>query len=103
MLITSGWQGDKRIKLLVVNNNNNNIIIIIIIIITIFIKGGEACRPLVAQLAYTCKNLYNVYGPTETTIWYYCFYFVLLILSYLIVIISNCLLIYIIKYLLFMH
>ena len=48
MLMSTGWNGDKSLKLLV---------------------GGEACRPLVAQLANNCTSMYNVYGPTETTIW----------------------------------
>ena len=48
MLISCGWNGDTNIK---------------------FLVGGEACRPKVAQLSSTCGGLYNVYGPTETTIW----------------------------------
>lgn len=48
MLISCGWQGDRAIQCLV---------------------GGEACRPKVAALAPHCKTFYNVYGPTETSIW----------------------------------
>lgn len=48
MLISCGWEGDPRIK---------------------FLVGGEACRPKVAALAPYCKAFYNVYGPTETSIW----------------------------------
>jgi polyketide synthase PksJ len=48
MLLACGWTGDKGIK---------------------FLVGGEACRPKVAQLAGQCHSMYNVYGPTETTIW----------------------------------
>jgi len=43
MLLSCGWNGDMGIQ---------------------FLVGGEACRPKVAQLASTCKALYNVYGPT---------------------------------------
>jgi len=48
MLIACGWNGDMNIR---------------------FLVGGEACRPKVAALAPYCKALYNVYGPTETSIW----------------------------------
>lgn len=48
MLLASGWSGDMQITALV---------------------GGEACRPSVAELAGRVKQLMNVYGPTETTIW----------------------------------
>jgi amino acid adenylation domain-containing protein len=35
--------------------------------------GGEAIpRDLIAKLIPKCKNLYNMYGPTETTIWSTC-------------------------------
>jgi amino acid adenylation domain-containing protein len=34
-----------------------------------FLVGGEAFRPTISCLATNCKALYNVYGPTETTIW----------------------------------
>ncbi len=49
MLLASGWQGNSRIRLL---------------------SGGEATTPdLAAQLLKCCAELWNVYGPTETTIW----------------------------------
>jgi amino acid adenylation domain-containing protein len=49
MLIEAGWRGDKRLKALV---------------------GGEALpRDLAAQLFERCGELWNMYGPTETTIW----------------------------------
>jgi len=48
MILACGWEGDKNITCLV---------------------GGEACRPQILSLAHTCKSLYNVYGPTETSIW----------------------------------
>ena len=49
MLIEAGWQGDKRLKALV---------------------GGEALpRELATQLFDRCGELWNMYGPTETTIW----------------------------------
>jgi len=51
MLLSSGWQGDMNLFALV---------------------GGEACRPTVAALAGHFKGFYNVYGPTETTIWSSC-------------------------------
>ena len=49
MLLESGWKGSSRLKCLV---------------------GGEAVpRDLVNQLAPKCASLWNMYGPTETTIW----------------------------------
>jgi amino acid adenylation domain-containing protein len=49
MLIEAGWQGDKQLKALV---------------------GGEALsRELAIQLFDRCGELWNMYGPTETTIW----------------------------------
>jgi amino acid adenylation domain-containing protein len=49
MLIDSGWQGDGRLKALC---------------------GGEAFGPdLTEQLLKRCGELWNMYGPTETTIW----------------------------------
>ena len=49
MLIDSGWRGDGALKILV---------------------GGEALsRELAAQLLPRCASLWNMYGPTETTIW----------------------------------
>ncbi len=49
MLIEAGWQGDKRLKLLC---------------------GGEALPlELANQIAERCASLWNMYGPTETTIW----------------------------------
>ncbi len=49
MLFSSGWEGNKRLKALV---------------------GGEAVpRELVNQLDSRCASVWNMYGPTETTIW----------------------------------
>jgi amino acid adenylation domain-containing protein len=49
MLLASGWKGSARLKALV---------------------GGEAVpRELVNELASRCASLWNMYGPTETTIW----------------------------------
>lgn len=49
MLTTSGWTGDPRLKLLC---------------------GGEALTPdLAERLLKCCGSLWNVYGPSETTIW----------------------------------
>ncbi len=49
MLLASGWQGNSRIRLF---------------------SGGEATtQDLAAQLLERCAELWNVYGPTETTIW----------------------------------
>ena len=49
MLLDSGWQGDRNLKILC---------------------GGEAFpRELANQLLPRCKSLWNLYGPTETTIW----------------------------------
>jgi amino acid adenylation domain-containing protein len=48
-LLARGWPGDPRLKLLC---------------------GGEALPPdLAAALLGRCAKLWNVYGPTETTIW----------------------------------
>ena len=52
MLIDAGWRGDARLKVLC---------------------GGEALPPaLAASLLTRCGSLWNVYGPTETTIWSTC-------------------------------
>lgn len=49
MLIDAGWQGDSSLKVLC---------------------GGEAMpRDLAEQLIPKCRSLWNMYGPTETTIW----------------------------------
>ncbi|MBE9178538.1 amino acid adenylation domain-containing protein [Oculatella sp. LEGE 06141] len=49
LLITAGWQGDRCLKLLC---------------------GGEALpRSLANALLERCGTLWNMYGPTETTIW----------------------------------
>lgn len=49
MLINAGWQGQSGLKLLC---------------------GGEALTPELAQaLQSRCASLWNMYGPTETTIW----------------------------------
>ena len=49
MLFDSEWKGDRRLKVLC---------------------GGEALdRDLAARLIATCGSVWNMYGPTETTIW----------------------------------
>jgi amino acid adenylation domain-containing protein len=49
LLLDSGWQGDPKLKVLV---------------------GGEALSPeLARELASRCGSVWNMYGPTETTIW----------------------------------
>lgn len=49
MLVEAGWQGSPRLKVLC---------------------GGESLSPdLADQLLARCAELWNVYGPTETTIW----------------------------------
>ncbi|MEE2781457.1 MAG: amino acid adenylation domain-containing protein [Planctomycetota bacterium] len=49
LLIEAGWQGDSRLKILC---------------------GGEAMpRDLAEQLLERSASLWNMYGPTETTIW----------------------------------
>jgi amino acid adenylation domain-containing protein len=49
VLLESGWQGDRNLKVLV---------------------GGEAISvDLARQLAERCGSVWNMYGPTETTIW----------------------------------
>lgn len=49
VLLESGWQGDSNLKVLV---------------------GGEALSAdLARQLALRCGSVWNMYGPTETTIW----------------------------------
>lgn len=49
VLLTTGWAGQSTLKLLC---------------------GGEALAPdLVEQLLPRCDSLWNMYGPTETTIW----------------------------------
>jgi amino acid adenylation domain-containing protein len=49
LLFESGWKGDRQLKVLV---------------------GGEALSAdLARELASKCGPVYNMYGPTETTIW----------------------------------
>ncbi len=49
LLVDSGWEGSSDFKILC---------------------GGEAwSRELANQLLNKCKSLWNLYGPTETTIW----------------------------------
>jgi amino acid adenylation domain-containing protein len=49
LLIEAGWTGDRRLKALC---------------------GGEALpADLARELGRRCRELWNVYGPTETTIW----------------------------------
>lgn len=49
MLIDSGWQGDSRLK--------------------VFSTGEALDRPLANQLLTRCAEVWNLYGPTETTIY----------------------------------
>lgn len=49
MLIDSGWQGDPRLK--------------------VFSTGEALDRPLADQLLARCAEVWNLYGPTETTIY----------------------------------
>lgn len=52
LLLDAGWAGDPRLKVLC---------------------GGEALSPdLASQLLPRCGSLWNMYGPTETTIWSTC-------------------------------
>jgi amino acid adenylation domain-containing protein len=52
MLIEAGWKGSSACKILC---------------------GGEALSPLLAsELIPRCASLWNMYGPTETTIWSSC-------------------------------
>ncbi|WP_046744460.1 non-ribosomal peptide synthetase [Kordia zhangzhouensis] len=49
MLFNDGWTGDKRLKILC---------------------GGDVLGTALAEkLLHTCDSLWNMYGPTETTIW----------------------------------
>lgn len=49
LLLDAGWPGDANLKILC---------------------GGEALTPgLAAELLPRCNSLWNMYGPTETTIW----------------------------------
>jgi amino acid adenylation domain-containing protein len=49
LLITAGWSGNEQLKILC---------------------GGEALPAhLASQLLHRCASLWNMYGPTETTIW----------------------------------
>jgi amino acid adenylation domain-containing protein/thioester reductase-like protein len=49
LLLATGWQGDRQLKIL---------------------SGGEAmARNLADRLLECCASLWNMYGPTETTIW----------------------------------
>jgi amino acid adenylation domain-containing protein len=49
MLLESGWKGDRRLKVLC---------------------GGEVLDgDLATRLVATCGSVWNMYGPTETTIW----------------------------------
>ncbi|WP_231878205.1 non-ribosomal peptide synthetase, partial [Oleiphilus sp. HI0117] len=52
LLISSGWQGEPRLKALC---------------------GGEALPlDLAEELLQRCSELWNMYGPTETTVWSSC-------------------------------
>ena len=49
MLLAAGWEGKKHLKILC---------------------GGEAMSPeLAKRLLPRCEKLWNIYGPTETTLW----------------------------------
>jgi len=48
LLFECGWQGDSNLKALV---------------------GGEALPPELARRLAACGSVWNMYGPTETTIW----------------------------------
>eukprot|EP01038_Epipyxis_sp_PR26KG_P005095 gene5095-7104_t len=48
MMLATGWTGDSTID---------------------FLVGGEAFRPSLLPLVSNSRQLLNVYGPTETTIW----------------------------------
>jgi amino acid adenylation domain-containing protein len=49
LLLTAGWDGDHQLKILC---------------------GGEALSaPLASKLLERCSSVWNMYGPTETTIW----------------------------------
>ncbi|MGA7442672.1 MAG: amino acid adenylation domain-containing protein, partial [Candidatus Sulfotelmatobacter sp.] len=48
MLFESGWAGNRKLKVLV---------------------GGEALPPELARDLSSCGSVWNMYGPTETTIW----------------------------------
>jgi len=49
LLLESGWQGSSQLKVLI---------------------GGEAlARELANQLVNICQSVWNLYGPTESTIW----------------------------------
>lgn len=52
MMLSCGWNGDSFMR---------------------FLVGGEACRPKILGMVPHCGAIYNVYGPTETTIWSSCF------------------------------
>jgi amino acid adenylation domain-containing protein len=53
MLLVAGWQGDKNMKILC---------------------GGEAFpKDLARTLVSPCGEVWNMYGPTETTIWSTCY------------------------------
>jgi len=53
MLLVAGWEGDRQLKILC---------------------GGEAFpKDLAKTLSARCKEVWNMYGPTETTIWSTCY------------------------------
>ena len=53
MLLVAGWQGNRQLKALC---------------------GGEAFpKDLARSLVNKCKEVWNMYGPTETTIWSTCY------------------------------
>jgi amino acid adenylation domain-containing protein len=52
MLLNAGWKGDKKLKL--------------------FCGGDSLSESLAEQLIKSCGEVWNLYGPTETTIWSSC-------------------------------
>lgn len=54
LLMSAGWEGIPNLRVLC---------------------GGEAFRLNLAPLTMKCHTFYNVYGPTETTIWSTCYAF----------------------------
>ena len=48
MMMATGWKGDENIT---------------------FLVGGEAFRSSLLPISNKCRSFWNVYGPTETTIW----------------------------------
>ncbi|MDY7096222.1 MAG: amino acid adenylation domain-containing protein, partial [Acidobacteriota bacterium] len=61
LLVASGWQGGRRGDRQGGQQDGDQLTLI---------SGGEALpESLALQLAERCEELWNIYGPTETTIW----------------------------------